>query len=735
MAGEGGRFFNAMSKGAETLQGKVSNLKGTWKEFQATWAESSGIGTLWKEVIDGLTASIRAQTDELVKNKNAREARENIDAGNGSADDYLIDYEHKIRLIQNQIDQYRSRMYSTLGFLNEKNDMVIAGYQEQIALLEKMKNPYAELIEQDKARIALLEKQRQVATHIQETQSDVLSLAKKRLENTPEQQIKTLMEERVKYENLLKEYRDGVLMLSNTTSVDYSQGGRREYGTESMRKVYGTEEKIQTITKALANLDKEIDKSSKTVEDWQILLKTTLDVTEQAAMTGITAVDEYTTDLYSRLEGSLAFAAVVGRDASDVYSDFADEVERATEALMKSGQFSLDDNSIRGLISLLRELKSNGRYERNGLQRDFAEIMLDLRRNISNQGLWETNDSGGIITGLVKNYQNVNRSWTDIRKDELRSKYGFDESRLNTITNYEKIENTGDMIGSLNKQLDLLKMSREERERQLLIDQGIHESYVDQVLALQKQVDAAQLLNEVMKDLGEAMLTQGISGLIDMAHELGQAFQDGAISADEMSDAFKNYIKNMINALPSMLLQAGLQLLIAGQWPVGLALIGASGLMAFVSGLIDTPENRSSDDVNKLQHIADQITSLLESQRKNEEYYFQKRRELNAGWAAETVAVNDMILTPHGNFSTSPDDYIIATKNPSTLGGGTVVNITVHNEAGDVASATATQTTGPDGMEIAIMVRKLVANDIATGKLDGALNAQQARNNGKRVTG
>ena len=31
--------------------------------------------------------------------------------------------------------------------------------------------------------------------------------------------------------------------------------------------------------------------------------------------------------------------------------------------------------------------------------------------------------------------------------------------------------------------------------------------------------------------------------------------------------------------------------------------------------------------------------------------------------------INDAIITPQGTFNTHPDDYIIATKDPSSLGG------------------------------------------------------------------
>jgi hypothetical protein len=54
IAGEGGQFYNTMSKGAKTLQGKVTNLEGTWKSLQATIADKTGFGNAIKYLMPNL---------------------------------------------------------------------------------------------------------------------------------------------------------------------------------------------------------------------------------------------------------------------------------------------------------------------------------------------------------------------------------------------------------------------------------------------------------------------------------------------------------------------------------------------------------------------------------------------------------------------------------------------------------------------------------------------------------
>jgi len=55
---------------------------------------------------------------------------------------------------------------------------------------------------------------------------------------------------------------------------------------------------------------------------------------------------------------------------------------------------------------------------------------------------------------------------------------------------------------------------------------------------------------------------------------------------------------------------------------------------------------------------------------------------------AKVTNVNDAIITPDGIFSTHPDDFIIATKNPENLGGGKSINININGAVFSQESAT-----------------------------------------------
>jgi hypothetical protein len=126
------------------------------------------------------------------------------------------------------------------------------------------------------------------------------------------------------------------------------------------------------------------------------------------------------------------------------------------------------------------------------------------------------------------------------------------------------------------------------------------------------------------------------------------------------------------------------------------------------------------------------MDSILE----NEEYYLKKRRELNADRAIESMSVNDMILTPNGNFSTNPDDYIIATRHPESLGNAAAAPVYVNIVNNTTSTVTAKEQTDPDGTRrIAVLVDQIVQNGIASGKYNGSFDAKQARDIGRRASG
>ena len=146
-------------------------------------------------------------------------------------------------------------------------------------------------------------------------------------------------------------------------------------------------------------------------------------------------------------------------------------------------------------------------------------------------------------------------------------------------------------------------------------------------------------------------------------------------------------------------------------------------------------------EVDRLKNLNEQYAALKNAIKDQEEYYLKKRRELNADFINQQISaglsVNDMILTPQGNFSTDPNDYIIATKNPQSLGGGSVVNVVVNNSMADSARVNVSQKKDSDGMtQLVINISKQVARDYANGNngWDSAILARATSSQGRSLS-
>jgi hypothetical protein len=187
-------------------------------------------------------------------------------------------------------------------------------------------------------------------------------------------------------------------------------------------------------------------------------------------------------------------------------------------------------------------------------------------------------------------------------------------------------------------------------------------------------------------------------------------------------------LRSIIDAMPQLLLNVGLQLL-PTNLALGLAFIGASGLMSFVSGLLgDAEQDDRNNELERLKSIQQQIEDLIDAQRKQQEYFLTQKRKVDS----TAVSVNDAIITPRGTVYTHPEDYIIATKTPETLmgSGGANVVVNVINNSG--AQISRQDSIGADGTrEIQLVIDGMIKNGFASGRYDGAMDAMTTRRKGR----
>lgn len=166
----------------------------------------------------------------------------------------------------------------------------------------------------------------------------------------------------------------------------------------------------------------------------------------------------------------------------------------------------------------------------------------------------------------------------------------------------------------------------------------------------------------------------------------------------------------------------------------------ANVIEAIASLLPWVEETKDVEEENAVD-LTEAYKELISAMKNNEEEYEKRKKELNASdYASKVTGVHDMILTPQGQFSTDPDDYIIATKNPGALNNNGAVPIylqpIINNTIADTANVdTKTERDNNGVMQMIVTISRKIASDYANGEngWDTAVSARAYKQNGRSL--
>lgn len=272
---------------------------------------------------------------------------------------------------------------------------------------------------------------------------------------------------------------------------------------------------------------------------------------------------------------------------------------------------------------------------------------------------------------------------------------------------------------------------------------------ISELSAIQELKDA--LSQKTLDDLQDTLLTSfkdfGINSFNDTIKTTGKYFRELADGIKEGGTAWKDFGKGFAEATKSLtanmgdlMVTAGLKEIIANHTALGVSLLLAGGMSQLVSGFIDPKtDNETDKKIETLKALKSDLKELM-AQAKADAIYYEK--EVSHKKALTTnqslTKVNDAIITPSGNvINTHPDDWLIATKTPQTLGNNKssapVVNISIKNNSGQQLSVKETRTTSNGEINIEAIIEGVVGKGIAEGKFDNALTTRDMRSAGRSV--
>lgn len=779
MAGAGGQFHGAMSNILDTIEGKKGEVQDFGKEVVVAFGEATSIVDIYKVGLGAVRDVMQKLSEALnviAKNPFLKALTTGVFIGAivgiGTTIMGVIIPALKAVAVQLGIVNaltYANPIGAIIGLITTA---VTALTAVSIHFFNEAKKQHEELVQAQKEQIMLSAELRDL--NLQDSSGSVYS-------DNIQDEISKLAELNLKVKETAKEWEQKL-----KTAVDVGD----ELGVAEINKLY------QDQMVYLEEQGKEIKDKIRWLRQEEIMQQKLLEIEKQRLLAQARAKDNYKkiveqiSEEYNKLgkttlEQQLAEYQAM-RNAS--YKEYVYQ-DKGGGQVVKVGEreVKLDKESLKKLDELIADVKRQIAEAKGG--KSWAERFKDVTgtevsgasadTHWANQYMKELQDGADLQKRINDTWGEATTLQDDLNAqqkilNELMDSYigliaeGFDETsftmqemRKNLDEQKQKVQELknkqqGEEIGGMALSFGTSVSGDLNSAVQGFKQGGIWGAIINTFLnAIANVIQGIEGADEVLNPITTAMQTfkPVLVAIIKLMTKF-QPFVNGVMN--ELSKAFQQLlplldaistIMQVINGILSAILlvlryfQPILRVLAEAIKFIVNLLFGwlLDGLNS-LTAQIEVNTQAEEENANALEKINEQYRNLTQSLREYEEYYLQKRRELNAeNEINKLTAVNDMIITPEGKFSTHPDDYIMAMKKPYALGGngGTLVNVTVKNEVGDYATATATQTTDANGnAQLMISISKKIAQDVATGSngWDNALRSRDYRLAGSRLS-
>lgn len=405
--------------------------------------------------------------------------------------------------------------------------------------------------------------------------------------------------------------------------------------------------------------------------DWRAKL-TDITGIDATGLSGISTVEKYVELLMAGAERAVSF----GDALSGVYSDVQGQVRETIEELLDSGLFSEDDQTIKKL----REYYVL-----------FGQMMDQEKRaeELSSKG------KPTIISGVPGAAGDTNF----IVNKEL-------------VDLYQRLRDVKDPLVKLQWEEVRAKMEAAGATA-IQVEQGrqLFEVTNAQAQLIDEQIRNLERYKQTIEAIQEAFKQAGMNAYVDVFKSLGEAMASGANAGESFALAMGNIGIQLLNQLPMMLLSAGLQAITMGNWPLGLALLGASGLVAVGAGVANTKS--ATPHANGAAYSSPSLHAYANGVYNSPQFF---------GWEGSRAFANGGVFAEAG-----PEAIMPLSRDSSgrlgvrAEGVSASVQVIVNNNAAGT-EAKQTEGIGPNGeKQIIVTIESVVKGAIASGKLDGAM--------------
>lgn len=279
--------------------------------------------------------------------------------------------------------------------------------------------------------------------------------------------------------------------------------------------------------------------------------------------------------------------------------------------------------------------------------------------------------------------------------------------------------------GATEEQIILLSQLYDELELKTA------DSWTDKLsLSLEDSLEKLELFdaksNKILADMATNFANISLDSAMTGFEEFGRALGEGKDAADAMQAALAAMAQQILNQLPMLFLQAGLQLIAQGQWPLGLGFIAAAGSSAIIAGYVDGKQSSAkesakanalggvygADDYSAFAKGGTFTNSIVQSPTF---FKFAKGSGFGTGLMGEAGPEAIMPLTRGADGSLGVS--------ASGIGGDYSLTVVINNYGNE--EVTASESTAENGQrKLEITIGAMINRHLSDGSADRALKSR-----------
>ncbi|MDR2160514.1 MAG: tape measure protein [Treponema sp.] len=355
-------------------------------------------------------------------------------------------------------------------------------------------------------------------------------------------------------------------------------------------------------------------------------------------------------------------------------------------------------------------------------------------------------DHAGTVAALRKEIDDLGRAESRLASDAAIAAGASAEQAEEIRTLMDEYDRK-EILVEYNRRVQELGMSQEELARATLVAKGATEEELrafDEMVEKLGEADPGKTFQEmftggveaaleklgwfgkeadkVLADLSYQFASVSMDATLTGLEEIGAALARNADAGEAMKSALAAMSLQILDALPGMFLQAGLQLIATpGMWPLGLGLIAAAGMTSLIGGYVkgSIEQEREQAEANAQGNIFDE--ALVRAYAKggaftnrivNGPTYFRHGGGLGLMGEAGPEAVIPLKRMGNGDLGVSAQG-----------GGGAVVTVNIINNSGAEVSRRE-QEDQYGNKQIDVIIGRMIDDHLSSGRADKALSAR-----------